>query len=45
MNIKRYEVIKKIVDIVKVTNPSGIIIDDYSNSLRITFEFQEKDLK
>lgn len=35
MKIKEYELIKKVVDLIKSTNPDNIEIGDYTNSLEL----------
>jgi len=41
MNIKRYELIKKVVDIIKTANPYEIEIGDYTD-LEIVFKFKDE---
>jgi len=41
MNIKRYELIKKVVDIIKTANPYEIEIRDYTD-LELVFKFKAK---
>ena len=41
MNLTRYELVKKIVDIIKATNPYEIDIRDYTD-LEIVFKFKEE---